>query len=271
MEAQFTPDEQIDVTEIYDLNHLKSIIASLKSALAVMTVDRDNNKSMRIEGRQKHERDITLIGEALLSQADDRNWCSEYDDFIEELNESLTVELKMREKEYEVEIEVTQKRTQRATVTITARSEEHARELIEDDPSNYYEDQINEYDWEVEDEDSEITDVTEQQQEKLINITEEQWFTNPFEWYEETEDKYVVSLQLTENKALDVLAGLYDVYKNFKRNDRVSALEDLNALAILLIAHAMGYSEQAIEELLVLQAQENMDTILTGILEEDNK
>lgn len=75
---------------------------------------------------------------------------------------------------------------------------------------------------------------------------------------------------MTENKALDVLAGLYDVYKNFKRNDRVSALEDLNALAILLIAHAMGYSEQAIEELLVLQAQENMDTFLEEVLEETN-
>lgn len=73
---------------------------------------------------------------------------------------------------------------------------------------------------------------------------------------------------MTDNKALDVLAGLYDVYNNFKRNNRKAALEDLNALAILLIAHAMGYSEQAIEELLVLQAQENMDVFLEEILEE---
>lgn len=262
--------DTIDVSNIHDINQVKSIVASLKSALAIMTIDKENNKSMRIEGRTKHERDIELIGNALLQEAEDRDWCSAYDDFIEVLNRSLTVELKSREHEYEVEIEVTRKQVQRVTVTVTARDEDHARELIEDDPSNYYEDKINEYDWEVEDEDSDITDVT-LQQEKLINITEEQWFTNPFEWYEETEEKYVVSLQLTDNKALDVLAGLYDVYKNFKRNDRVSALEDLNALAILLIAHAMGYSEQAIEELLVLQAQENMDTILTEILEEDNK
>lgn len=262
--------QTIDVSDIHDINHVKSIVASLKSALTVMTVDRDNNKSMRIEGRTKHERDIELIGNALLQEAEDRDWCSAYDDFIEVLNRSLTVELKSREHEYEVEIEVTRKQVQRVTVTVTARDEDHARELINDDPSNYYEDQIDENDWEVEDEDSDITDVT-LQQEALINIIEEQWFTNPFEWYEETDEKYVVSLQLTENKALDVLAGLYDVYKNFKRNDRKAALEDLNALAILLIAHAMGYSEQAIEELLVLQAQENMDTILTEILEEDNK
>jgi hypothetical protein len=84
-----------------------------------------------------------------------------YDEFIKDLNNELSVELKTREREYEVEIEVTQKRTQRVTVTITADSEEHARELIEDDPSNYYESETNEYDWEVEDEDSDIVDVTE--------------------------------------------------------------------------------------------------------------
>ncbi len=272
-----TETQEIDVTNIYDINHLKSIIASLKSGLAVARADlvvaKSSAETYEVrsnKSRQSHEQDIDRIGTALLKEAEDRDWCSAYDDFVEELNRSLNVELKTREHEYEVEIEVTQKRTQRVTVTINARTESHARELIEDDPSNYYEEKICDYDWEVEDEDSDIIDITEQQ-EKLINITEEQWFTNPFEWYEETEDKYVVSLQLTENKALDVLAGLYDVYKNFKRNDRMSALEDLNALAILLIAHAMGYSEQAIEELLVLQAQENMDTILEEILEEDNK
>jgi hypothetical protein len=155
-----TETQNIDVTNIDDINLLKSIIASLKSNLIIMTVDRDNNKSMRIEGRQKHERDITLIGEALLKEADDRDWCSAYDDFIEELNESLSVELKRREHEYEVEIEVTQKRTQRVTVTVTAQSEEDARETIESDPSSFYENKVNDYDWELEDEDSDILDIT---------------------------------------------------------------------------------------------------------------
>jgi hypothetical protein len=154
--------DTIDVSEIHDINHVKSIVASLKSALAIMTIDKENNKSMRIEGRTKHERDIELIGNALLQEAHDRDWCSVYDEFIIDLNKELSVELKTREKEYEVEIEVTRKQVQRVTVTITANDEDHARELINDDPSNYYEDQINEYDWEVEDEDSEITDVTEQ-------------------------------------------------------------------------------------------------------------
>ena len=157
-----TETQQIDVTNIDDINLLKSIIASLKSNLTVMTVDRDNNKTMRFEGRQKHERDIERISDALIKEAGDRNWCDAYDEFITDLNKELNIELKTREKEYEVEIEVTQKRTQRVTVTITALSEEDAREIVEDDPSNYYEDKVNDYDWDVEDEDSEIVDVTEQ-------------------------------------------------------------------------------------------------------------
>ena len=261
--------QTIDVTEIYDVNHLKSIVASLKSALVVAKSSAETYEARSNKSRESHERDIELIGDALLKEADDRDWCSAYDDFVEELNQSLSVELKMREKEYEIDIEVTETRTQIVTVSIKARSEEHAKELVMDDPVNYYEDQLSECDWETTELEEEFIE-TREAQEKSINITEEQWFTNPFEWYENTTDKYVVSLQLTDNKALDVLAGLYDVYKNFKRNDRNSALEDLNALAILLIAHAMGYSEQAIEELLVLQAQENMDTILTEILEDTN-
>jgi hypothetical protein len=168
METEFTPDESIDVTGIYDLNHLKSIIASLKSSLAVTRADlvvakssAETYEARSNKSRESHERDIELIGAALITEAEDRDWCSAYDDFVEELNNKLSVELKTREHEYEVEIEVTQKRTQRVTVTITARTESHARELIEDDPSNYYEEKICDYDWDVEDEDSDIVDITE--------------------------------------------------------------------------------------------------------------
>jgi hypothetical protein len=154
--------ETIDVSDIHDINHLKSIVASLKSALAVAKSSAETYEARSNKSRESHEQDIDRIGTALLKEAEDRDWCSAYDDFVEELNRSLNVELKTREHEYEVEIEVIQRRSQRITVTITARDEDHARELIEDDPSNYYESKISDYDWEVDDEDSEIVDVTEQ-------------------------------------------------------------------------------------------------------------
>jgi hypothetical protein len=154
--------QTIDVSDIHDINHVKSIVASLKSALVVANASAETYEARSNKSRESHEQDIDRIGTALLKEAEDRDWCSAYDDFVEELNRSLNVELKTREHEYEVEIEVIQRRSQRITVTITARDEDHAKELIEDDPSNYYESKISDYDWEVDDEDSEIVDVTEQ-------------------------------------------------------------------------------------------------------------
>lgn len=156
-----TETQDIDVTNIYDLNHLKSIIASLKSDLVVARVDLDNNKKMRVEGREKHERDIRIIGEALIEEAEERDWCSQFDDFIEKVNNELSVELPLRQHEYDVEMLITQTRTQTVTVTVTARNTDEARRLVEDDPSNHFDGHISDYDWDIEDEETEITDVTE--------------------------------------------------------------------------------------------------------------
>jgi capsid protein len=152
--------QEIDVTNVYDINHLKSIIATLKSDLAVARVDLDNNKIIRQQRLDSHIQDIKLISDALMEQAEDRDWCDQYDNFIEELNTRLSIELEERTKEYEVEIEVTQTRTQRVTVTIKARDEDQARELIDDSPEDYYAEQITEYDWETDEEESNIIDVT---------------------------------------------------------------------------------------------------------------
>ena len=99
------------------------------------------------------------------------------------------------------------------------------------------------------------------------SILDEPWFHEPFKWYESTTDKYVLSIQITPNKALDVLAGLYDIYKGFERNDKKQAIADLNALAILLIAHSMGLGDEAIEEILVYDANQKMDEGLSKLME----
>jgi hypothetical protein len=54
--------------------------------------------------RESHEADIALIGERLMSEAQDRSWCSEYDTIVESLNAELTVELPLRSREVEVTV-----------------------------------------------------------------------------------------------------------------------------------------------------------------------
>ena len=102
----------------------------------------------------------------------------------------------------------------------------------------------------------------------MIDIREEPWFANPFTWYENETDKYVISLPVSDTKALDVLAGLYDIYKSFKRNDNKQGLADLNALATILIAITQGRSNETVNELLIQRATDNIDSFLADVLDE---
>lgn len=79
--------------------------------------------------RAEHASDIEVIGNALQEEAESRDWCSEYDEFVEGVNMRLSMELPVREREYEVEIDV----TYRMTVSVTARSEDEALEAAEEE------------------------------------------------------------------------------------------------------------------------------------------
>lgn len=76
-----------------------------------------------------HEDDITFISEALLSEADARGWCSDYDTFVKALNSKLNLPLTERCREFEV--------TATYTITLTkmidASSEDDAREQFENE------------------------------------------------------------------------------------------------------------------------------------------
>lgn len=78
--------------------------------------------------RQRYARDIEVIGEALLEEAENRDWCNEYDEFVEGVNSRLGMELPEREREFNVEVEATYS----LTVPVTARNADEARERAEE-------------------------------------------------------------------------------------------------------------------------------------------
>jgi hypothetical protein len=62
-----------------------------------------------LEGRlservKKHEKDIQLIGDALIEEAIDRDWCDEFDKWVENVNQTLWIELPVRAADYVAEI-----------------------------------------------------------------------------------------------------------------------------------------------------------------------
>lgn len=72
--------------------------------------------------RTQHATDVALIGEALMSEASARSWCSEYDEVVDALNGRLTISLPTRTQDYTVEVQVT------LTLSVTATDEEDAVE-----------------------------------------------------------------------------------------------------------------------------------------------
>ena len=66
------------------------------------TEPEDNEARLRREladARNKHIKDIEIIGEALLREAERRNWCSEYDEVVDNINARLSVPLPERNQE----------------------------------------------------------------------------------------------------------------------------------------------------------------------------
>jgi hypothetical protein len=100
-------------------------IADLQAKLASANL-RENDLRTRLDvSRRQHREDIATIGERLLSEAEDRDWCGEYDSIVEELNAALTVELPVRKRDYTVRVSV------QVDISVTAADEDEARDLAQ--------------------------------------------------------------------------------------------------------------------------------------------
>lgn len=75
------------------------------------------------QARLNHRRDIELIGETLLEQAERRDWCGEYDQVVDGLNRRLNIDLPTRDRDYDVRVVV--------TITVNASSEDRASDQVD--------------------------------------------------------------------------------------------------------------------------------------------
>lgn len=103
------------------------------------------------EAKRLHRRDIALIGDALIAEAEARGWCDDYDRFVDRLNGQLRYELPTRTREYKV----TATYTITVSTIVEATSEEDAKSAAEDEFScelnrSDYVDEYNDDDFEVE-------------------------------------------------------------------------------------------------------------------------
>ena len=77
-------------------------VQELKDELARVDGERSYYHRTTTSTVERHKQDIRFISEALIAEAETRGWCSEYDKFIEKLNQRLVQKLQEREHEYVV-------------------------------------------------------------------------------------------------------------------------------------------------------------------------
>lgn len=160
-------NESVNIFEVTDIHQIRTMycnqqaeIAVLKDKLGVAQYNLKITEELAEKRRNQHESDIAKISEALIEAADERDWCSEYDSFIGDLNNELYLELSSRKRDYELTVRVTRTVYADVTITVEATSEDEAEALF-DEETYVYLDDLPRYisDWEEEDEEVDIRDT----------------------------------------------------------------------------------------------------------------
>lgn len=86
-------------------------------------------------------------------------------------------------------------------------------------------------------------------------------------WDYIAENPLILGLPISDNKGLDLLSAMRDVYLEMDK-DIYKAKVLLTLLASVLVASAQGDGDEVIEEVLVQDAMFNLDKELKGVLDE---
>jgi hypothetical protein len=164
---QTTETNELNIYEVSDIHNVRALYCSMQAKakeFEIKLIDaeaqRDDYKAKVNDRNHKHLSDVNTIGLALIEVAEDKEWCSEYDEFIEELNGNLSVELPTRKRNFDVTIKVSREVYTYLTVQVEATSEEDAQELVEEDTYTYLDELPRDIgDWEERDEDIDVTRV----------------------------------------------------------------------------------------------------------------
>jgi hypothetical protein len=74
----------------------------LKKAVQYSQEQLDISLRETASSKKMHRKDITLISETFINEANERGYCEAYDEVIDKLNKELHCELQTREQEYQI-------------------------------------------------------------------------------------------------------------------------------------------------------------------------
>lgn len=143
---QITDEEWIDIPNRVAVNltdpDANVTVGKLAALYANEALHTDGWVKKYEEAREDARKAIYIIGDRLVTESEQRGWCSEFDEIIDEVNETLPhwLQLPTRAREFNVTWTEEYSVTVRRHATITARNEEQAAEIASDwDEADSYE------------------------------------------------------------------------------------------------------------------------------------
>ena len=132
--------EQVTIeTQHVIIARMRDELAEAREALAV--ANRSISEINQSRNILSNDFQVTLqrISERLINEANDRDWCSIYDNIVEDVNSTLPgpYYLDAREQEFNIEVRLTAQSVAYTTVQVRARNRDEAEDLLRDDPDGY--------------------------------------------------------------------------------------------------------------------------------------
>lgn len=112
-----------------DLEQKFWISEQIQQLVSALNLEHDRYEAAVSHGRSRrdnHEEDIRKIGESLISEAQARGWCDDFDKWVADINQRLLVELPTRVRQFTVTADY----TVRIRTNVLASSEDDAIEMF---------------------------------------------------------------------------------------------------------------------------------------------
>lgn len=126
-------------TQALVIERLQADLAETREALAA--ANRSISDINQSRNTLSNDFQVTLqrISERLIDEANNRDWCSIYDNIVEDVNNRLPgpYYLDAREQEFDIEVRLTAQSVAYTTVQVRARNRDEAEDLLRDDPDSY--------------------------------------------------------------------------------------------------------------------------------------
>lgn len=116
----------------------RATAATLEDRLAVAESTCERVRAELAQLRSDVAHDVEHLSDRLISEAERRGWCEQYDEIIDDVNGGMRcIVLRSRERDFEIDVAITGVTTIHKTLTVRAATQEAAFDAFQEQPDHY--------------------------------------------------------------------------------------------------------------------------------------